>query len=64
VAGLRVFTPFINLVHAFGLKTSDEQRFRDTVYQYISEDPEVIGRPLCFGNQSTLSVFALNDILV
>jgi hypothetical protein len=32
LASLRVFTPFLRIVHAFGKKTSDKQRARDLAY--------------------------------
>ena len=33
----RVFVPFLDLVHAFGRKTQEDQRICDSVYEHISE---------------------------
>ncbi len=34
---LKVFVPFLDLVHAFGRKTQEDQRVCDSVYEHISE---------------------------
>jgi hypothetical protein len=35
LASLRIFTPFLQVVHTFGQKTNDKQRARDLVYDRL-----------------------------
>ncbi|KAH7117526.1 hypothetical protein EDB81DRAFT_818724 [Dactylonectria macrodidyma] len=35
LAGLKIFTPFLRVVHAFGKKTNDKQRARDSAYHRV-----------------------------
>lgn len=35
LASLQTFTPFLRVVHAFGKKTNDTQRARDSVYYRV-----------------------------
>jgi hypothetical protein len=57
VTSLRVFTPFINLVQAFGQKLSDEERFQDTVYEVVRGDPTLADeQPVYFGNATIPAV--------
>jgi hypothetical protein len=38
ITALRVFTPFLNLVHAFGEKTCEDEKICDSVYDVDSHD--------------------------
>ncbi|KAM6513264.1 hypothetical protein FALCPG4_015710 [Fusarium falciforme] len=35
LASLRIFTPFLRVVHSFGRKTNDKQRMRDSAYHRV-----------------------------
>jgi hypothetical protein len=46
---VKVFTPFLDHVHAFGQKTDEDQITNDTFCQYVAESEEIGAESRCYG---------------